>query len=93
MYAYERSSICRAPGKLRTMARVDRLREEIGWLKVVFGVLIAIDASLLGWLGQNYATGSRVAVVVGTAAAIGVTLAVARVHRLAYRRIDELEEA
>ncbi len=29
------------------MARVDRLKEEIGWLKLVFGVLAAIDASLI----------------------------------------------
>jgi hypothetical protein len=28
-------------------ARIDRLKEEIGWLKVVFGVLVAIDVSLL----------------------------------------------
>ena len=41
------------------MAKVDRLKEEIGWLKVVFGVLVALDASLLGWLAQNYASTSR----------------------------------
>lgn len=36
------------------MARVDRLKEEIGWLKVPFGLLAVIDASLLGWLAQSY---------------------------------------
>jgi hypothetical protein len=71
------------------MARIDRLKEEIGWLKVVFGMLVAIDASLLGWLAQNYATASRLLVLAGTA----VTVAVVRVNRLAYRRIEELEEA
>ena len=71
------------------MARIDRLKEEIGWLKVVFGILVAIDASLLGWLAQNYATASRLLVLAGTA----VTVAVVRVNRLAYRRIEELEEA
>ena len=41
------------------MARIDRLKEEVGWLKVVFGVLVALDASLLGWLAQNYASASH----------------------------------
>ena len=75
------------------MAKVDRLKEEIGWLKVVFGVLVAIDASLLGWLAQNYSGGSRLLIVAGSAVAVGVTYGVVRVNRLAYRRIKELEDA
>jgi len=34
----------------RAMAKIDRLKEEIGWLKLVFGLLVAIDVSLVGWL-------------------------------------------
>lgn len=75
------------------MAKIDRLKEEIGWLKVVFGILVAIDASLLGWLAQNYATASRLLVLTGTAVTVAVTVAVVRVNRLAYRRIEQLEEA
>ncbi len=75
------------------MAKIDRLKEEIGWLKVVFGVLVAIDATLLGWLAQNYATASRLLVLAGTAVTVAVTVAVVRVNRLAYRRIEQLEEA
>ena len=36
------------------MSRADKLKEEIGWLKVVFAVLVAINISLVGWLAQNY---------------------------------------
>ena len=49
------------------MAKIDRLREEIGWLKIVFGLLVAIDASLLGWLAQNYTTASRLLVLADAA--------------------------
>jgi hypothetical protein len=35
------------------MSRTDKLKEEIGWLKVVFGILVAIDISLVAWLAQN----------------------------------------
>ena len=38
------------------MARVERIKEEIGWLKLPFGALVAIDATLIGWLAQNYAS-------------------------------------
>lgn len=75
------------------MAKIDRLKEEVGWLKVVFGVLVAIDASLLGWLAQNYDGTSRLLVLVGSGVAVVVTYAVVRVNRLAYRRIEELEDA
>jgi hypothetical protein len=35
------------------MAKIDKLKEEIGWLKIIFGVLIATDISLVVWLVQN----------------------------------------
>jgi hypothetical protein len=36
------------------MSKTDRLKEEIGWLKVVFGILVATDISLIAWMAQNY---------------------------------------
>jgi hypothetical protein len=77
----------------REMAKIDRIKEEIGWLKLVFGVLVAIDASLVGWLAQNYASASRLLLLAGVGATAVVTLAVVRVNRLAYRRIQQLEDA
>jgi len=71
----------------------ESLKEEIGWLKVVFGVLVAIDASLLGWLAQNYATAGRLLVLAGAAVTVAVTFVVVRVNRLAYRRIEQFEDA
>ena len=75
------------------MSKADRIKEVLGWLKVVFGVLVAIDASLLGWLSQNYTGSSWLLVLVGSGVAVGVTYGVVRVNRLAYRRIEELEDA
>jgi hypothetical protein len=74
------------------VATNDRLKEEIGWLKVVFAVLAAIDASLMGWLAQNYTTASRLLVVAGTAATVAITVGIVRINRLAYRRIKQLED-
>ena len=74
------------------MSRIDRIKEEIGWLKLVFGVLVAIDVSLLAWLAQNYATANGVLVIAGLVATVVVTGAIVWVNRAAYRRIEELEE-
>jgi len=59
---------------------------------LVFGILVAIDASLVGWLAQNYATANRMLVVSGVIATAMVTLGVVRINRVAYNQIKELEE-
>ena len=35
------------------MAQIDKLKEEIGWLKVIFAILIATDISLVAWVIQK----------------------------------------
>ncbi len=74
------------------MSRTDKLREEIGWLKVVFAILVAIDISLVGWLVQNYVDAPIFLQVVCSAAVVLTTGGVVWVSRTAYRKIDELEE-
>ncbi len=71
------------------MSKADRLKEEIGWLKVAFAITVALDASLVAWLAQNYATASPV--IVGAAAALVIAGVVVIINRRAYRRIEELE--
>ena len=74
------------------MSRVDRLREEIGWLKVIFAILVAIDISLVGWLAQNHDGASIFLQLMCLVAVFVVTGGVVWVSRAAYRNIDELEE-
>jgi hypothetical protein len=75
------------------MAKIDRLKEEVGWLKVMFGILVAIDASLVGWLAQNYGKASWLLIVAGVVATAAVTLGVVRVNQVAYDLMAELEDA
>ena len=74
------------------MARVDWIKEEIGWLKVPFGLLAVVDASLLGWLAQSYTKANPVLLAAASVAAIVVTSGVFQINRIAYRLIDDLEE-
>ena len=74
------------------MSKVDKLREEIGWLKVIFAILVAIDISLVGWLAQNHDGAPIFLQIVCLVAVIMITGAVIWVSRTAHRKIDELEE-
>ena len=72
------------------MAKIDKLKEEIGWLKIIFAILIATGISLGAWVVQNYGETSKILLIV-----IGVfllTFVIVWVNQVAYRKIDELEE-
>ena len=45
------------------MAKPDSAKEEIGWLKAVFAVLAAIDASLIAWVAQVYGSAAKLLLV------------------------------
>jgi uncharacterized membrane protein YcjF (UPF0283 family) len=73
------------------MSKVDQIKEEVGWLKLVFGALIAIDVSLLGWLAQNYKSADDVLVLGAVVAVIVITAGVVWVNHAAFRRMKQLE--
>lgn len=73
------------------MSKADRLKEEIGWLKVVFAIATALDASLVAWLAQNYATASPVIAGAGLIAALIFATIIILVSRRVYRCLEELE--
>ncbi len=74
------------------MSKAEKLKEEIGWLKVVFGILVATDISMIAWLAQNVGQAYSRPVLVCVFAVVGVTLGLVWVNHTAYRKIDELEE-
>ena len=74
------------------MARVDKLKEEIGWLKVVFAILVAVDISLIGWFAQNLDSAPIAKQITCVLAVVVVTGVVIRVSRAAYAKIGELED-
>ena len=73
------------------MARIDKLKEEIGWLKVIFAISIATDISLIAWLVQNYGKVGRVISLLGAVGAFLIVIAIVLINRIAYKKIDELE--
>ena len=74
------------------MAHIDKVKEEIGWLKVVFAIFIATVLSLMAWLVENYGKGQRLLLVVGGVAAFLIMLAIIQINSVAKQKIDKLEE-
>lgn len=68
-----------------SMTKPDRIREEIGWLKVLCGLGVAFETSLIAWLVQNYAVASRSLAVVAAfcvlVAVVGIVSVVVRLYR------------
>ena len=73
------------------MSRADRIKEALGWLKVVFVALVAVDVSLIAWLAQNFQSADNVLVVLTLVAVVCTTAAIIGVNHAAYKRIAELE--
>ena len=72
------------------MPKLDKLKEELGWLKVVFGIFIATNLSLIAWLVQRYMTQGIYLNILNGVAIILVTIAVILINKTAYRKIDEI---
>jgi hypothetical protein len=73
------------------MSRPDQIKETVGWLKVVFVPLVAVDVSLIAWLAQHFETAETVHVTLASIAVVCTTAAIIGVNYAAFQRIAELE--
>jgi hypothetical protein len=74
------------------LSKIDRVKEEIGLLKLFLAGLIAIDVSLIAWLAQNYGRANRFLVLAGLATTLIITGAGIWITRRVRRSIQQLEE-
>ena len=70
--------------------KADCLKEEIGFLKVAFVGLIAIDMILIAWLAANFSTVNIIVAVLVLEAVAGTTVCIIWVNHAAFRRIAQL---
>ena len=71
------------------MTELDRVREQIAYLKLWQGIMIVTDISLIGWLITAEDTEVKI-FALAFGAAIALTCGFYAIHRLIDRRIDEL---
>lgn len=74
------------------MAYIDKCKEEIGWLKIVFAISTATDISLIAWIIQNYGKARPILLMLRTFGVLLLTALTIWVNRIAYQKINKLEE-
>ena len=79
-------------GYTGSMSKVDEIKEELGWLKVAFGVLIVTIVSVLGWLVQNLRVAERVTLI-GAIIVLAILISITTwLNKFAYRKIRSLKD-
>ena len=71
--------------------KIDSIKEELGWLKVLFAVLAALDASLIAWISQNYMRAERILLVSAIVIALAATPYLLWINYAAWRKLGELK--
>ena len=74
------------------MAKIDKIKEQIGWLKVIFGLLFATDVSLIAYLFNKIEVLSLVKIFLVFFVLILVTLGIIIINKKAIEKINELED-
>jgi hypothetical protein len=74
------------------MGKIDKVKEQIGLLKVVFGLLIAITVSLIGWMAVNYKVAEEGLLIASTVLVIVLVYGVIVVSLKMVSKINELED-
>jgi cytochrome b subunit of formate dehydrogenase len=74
------------------MSKSEKVKEEIGWLKVVFAIFVGTDISLVAWFVQNYSSRPTLLIVICLVAVVLITGILIWINYAAYKKIDELED-
>lgn len=73
------------------MRHDNKLKEEIGWLKMVFAMSIATALSEGAWVLQNYGKAPLELFILNVLGVLVFTLISIGINRVAYRKINQLE--
>jgi len=74
------------------MPKLDKVKEELGWLKVLFAISVATNLSLMGYLVQHYKIQEFYFNIANIIAILFTTLLIVIVNKKAYKKIDEIGE-
>lgn len=74
------------------MAKKDMLEAKLGWLKLLFSILIVTGFSLLGWIVLNYTKQSHTVVMLCLLAILSLMVAISVVINWALDLMKQLEE-
>ncbi len=74
------------------MAKIDKIKEQIGYLKVIFALLFATDLSMIAYLFNKFDQLSTIKIGLVLIGILFVTLSIYFINREILAMIDEMEE-
>ena len=74
------------------MAKLDKVKEEIGWIKAIFSIVLVTDLSLSAWLIEHYDDGRRVLVWGCLALILFLTVVLIFFNQEVSEKINSLED-
>lgn len=72
------------------MPELDRLKEQVAYLKFWQGIVVVTDISLTGWLITASATATRLTVILAVVGVALLSLGIVVLHRQIERRIEQI---
>lgn len=72
------------------MSELDRIREQIAYLKYWQGIMVVTDISLVGWLLTAGDNSSPLIFALAVAGVIALTSGIVNLHRQIERRIERI---
>jgi len=69
---------------------LDRLKEQLAYLKFWQGIVVVTDISLAGWLVSASNTAALLTVVLAVAGVVLLSVGIVMLHRQIERRIDQI---
>ena len=72
------------------MPELERLKEQVAYLKLLQGIAVVTFMSLVGWVISAAETAARITIVLAIAGVVLLGVAILALHRQIGRRIDEI---
>ena len=74
------------------MADIDEIKESIGYFKVIFSILIAVNVSLVAWLYKNYELLTIIDAILLLSLSIIITVGIIYINRKILLKIRSLRD-
>ncbi len=72
------------------MSELDRLKEQLIYLRLWLGIMVVTDISLVGWLASAADTATPTLLAFAVTGIVVISLGIFLIHRQIERRIEEI---
>lgn len=78
--------------KVLRVSKIDREKEFIGYLKVIFSIFVAVDLSLITWIYQKFDNITWISILLGFVLVCLISYLIVRLNAKILKKINDLED-